>query len=289
MKIQQLIYFCAVCRNRNFRLAAKELGVAQPTLSAALRRLEEEFGLELFVRSRRGFSLTAAGSYFLECAEPVVADFQEICEELRLMAERKNMGTLAAPPAIFPLLIQAGVLGAEAGLPVKCVEWEPEQAGTMPDADVILQYHWDVSVFRGITAEPLFQEAMVYVSCGDLPTSQDAPVPLSSIAHLPVILYTGDRQMYQYLAGYLGAGHMESSQLDSVCAVVAQKYYSTVLPARLVHLDIPHVAVPLAELPPLTVYAVQGKGSSREMFDKIVGRLKELVAPLISLSPSGGA
>ncbi len=281
MKIQQLIYFCAVCRNRNFRLAAKELGVAQPTLSAALQRLEQEFGLDLFVRNKRSFSLTEAGSYFLECAEPLVKDFQEICEELRFMADRKNIATLAASPAVFPLLVQAGLLGAEAGLPVKCTEWEPDWASKIPEADVFLQYHWDKSAFRGTMAEPLFQEPLVFVSCRDLPLDQDTGVSFSSIAHLPMILYTGDREIYQYLASHLGTGYVQSSQLDSVGAVVAQKYYSTILPAHLVHMDGPLTFLPLAGLPPLTVYAVQGKGGSRELFDMIVGRLREMIAPLV--------
>ncbi len=85
MKIQQMIYFCAVCRHMNYHQAARELGVSQPTLSAALQRLEKEFGLDLFVRSRKTFSLTEAGRYFLECAKPIVEDFQDIHREMKIM------------------------------------------------------------------------------------------------------------------------------------------------------------------------------------------------------------
>lgn len=87
MKIQQMIYFCAVCRHMNFHRAARELGVSQPTLSTALARLEEEFGLALFVRNKKTFSLTEAGRYFLECAEPVVEDFEEIRREMERVRE----------------------------------------------------------------------------------------------------------------------------------------------------------------------------------------------------------
>jgi len=51
MNIKQVRYFVAICEQRNFTRAAKECDVSQPTLTAAIQRLERSIGGRLFVRS----------------------------------------------------------------------------------------------------------------------------------------------------------------------------------------------------------------------------------------------
>ena len=52
MKLVQLEYFCAVSRCQSITQAASELYVTQPAISAAIRELEKEFSVNLFVRFR---------------------------------------------------------------------------------------------------------------------------------------------------------------------------------------------------------------------------------------------
>lgn len=66
MKIQQMIYFRTICESENMREAASKLDVSQSTLSAAIQKLENEFGTELFFRKNRRMVLSPAGEYFLE-------------------------------------------------------------------------------------------------------------------------------------------------------------------------------------------------------------------------------
>lgn len=51
MDAQHVRYFVAICEERNFTRAAKKCGVAQPSLSVAIQRLEREIGGALFLRS----------------------------------------------------------------------------------------------------------------------------------------------------------------------------------------------------------------------------------------------
>lgn len=53
MKITQLEYFCATCRHHSITQAARELYVTQPAISSAIRELEKEFSINLFVRSEK--------------------------------------------------------------------------------------------------------------------------------------------------------------------------------------------------------------------------------------------
>ena len=53
MEIAQIRYFIAICRERSFTAAAKSCGVSQPTLSIAIKALEQELGQPLFERKPR--------------------------------------------------------------------------------------------------------------------------------------------------------------------------------------------------------------------------------------------
>jgi DNA-binding transcriptional LysR family regulator len=74
MDLRQLEYFAAVARHRHFTRAADELYVTQSALSQQVRRLEEELGLALLVRSSRGVDVTPAGADLLARAESILAE-----------------------------------------------------------------------------------------------------------------------------------------------------------------------------------------------------------------------
>lgn len=85
LEFRKLQYFESVARLHNFTKAAEELHVAQPTITAAIKRMEEELGVALFVRDKRNVVLTCEGELFLEKVKDIlaridcaVADMQEI-------------------------------------------------------------------------------------------------------------------------------------------------------------------------------------------------------------------
>src|SRR4051812_35613431 len=73
MELRHLRYFVAVGEERSFTRAAERLWIAQPGLSAQIRRLEAELGAKLFERHTRGVDLTDAGELFLERARLALA------------------------------------------------------------------------------------------------------------------------------------------------------------------------------------------------------------------------
>lgn len=61
MEMHQIRYFLAICEKRNFTQAAQSVYVSQPSLTHAIKKLEDELGGELFFRDRAGCRLTSLG------------------------------------------------------------------------------------------------------------------------------------------------------------------------------------------------------------------------------------
>ncbi|MEU2451605.1 LysR family transcriptional regulator [Streptomyces sp. NPDC012765] len=73
MELRQLAYFVAVAEEQNFTRAAERVHISQSGVSAQIRRLERELGAELFDRSARTATLTAAGEAALAPARAALA------------------------------------------------------------------------------------------------------------------------------------------------------------------------------------------------------------------------
>ncbi|SMQ17719.1 DNA-binding transcriptional regulator, LysR family [Streptomyces sp. Ag82_O1-12] len=73
MELRQLEYFIAVAEERNFTRAAERVHISQSGVSAQIRQLERELGAELFDRSARTATLTAAGRAALDHARAALA------------------------------------------------------------------------------------------------------------------------------------------------------------------------------------------------------------------------
>ena len=76
MTLTQLQYAITVANANSMNEAAKELFISQPSLSASIKDLEEEIGVELFRRSNRGISLTPDGEEFIGYARQVVEQYK---------------------------------------------------------------------------------------------------------------------------------------------------------------------------------------------------------------------
>ena len=75
MTLNQLKYVIEISRQNSINDAAKSLFISQPSLTAALKQLEQEIGFELFIRTNTGITLTAKGEEFLGYAKSVVEQY----------------------------------------------------------------------------------------------------------------------------------------------------------------------------------------------------------------------
>ena len=87
MEIRTLRYFLAVAREENMTRAAELLHVTQPTLSKALKALEEELGKKLFTRHSFSISLTEEGALLRDRAEDLIRMADKIEQEFMSLDE----------------------------------------------------------------------------------------------------------------------------------------------------------------------------------------------------------
>lgn len=100
MTLNQLRYFQAVARALNFRAAAEDLYISQPSLSRSIDSLEKELGVVLFERAGRGIALTGSGRLFLEYTDRILGE----CDiALYKMKELSTSGGRIDIGYVFPL------------------------------------------------------------------------------------------------------------------------------------------------------------------------------------------
>src|SRR5213083_3019698 len=88
MQMRHLQCFMAVAEELHFSRAAKRLHLSQPPLSKHIRQLEQELGVQLFIRNRRSVVLTEAGRIYQEKVRNVLYQL----EEAKLAAQRAQAG-----------------------------------------------------------------------------------------------------------------------------------------------------------------------------------------------------
>jgi len=78
MTIQQLKYAITVAESKTLNEAAKQLYISQPSLSSAIKGLEDEMRVTIFERTKKGMKVTKEGKEFLRKAKEVVQQFDEL-------------------------------------------------------------------------------------------------------------------------------------------------------------------------------------------------------------------
>ena len=90
MTLQQLRYIIMVADEGNITEAAERLFISQPSLTSAIRLLEDELSVNIFNRSNKGVTVTREG-------EEVLAYARQVLEQAELMQERFGRGRKRSP------------------------------------------------------------------------------------------------------------------------------------------------------------------------------------------------
>ena len=169
MTLTELRYVVAVAETRHFGQAAERCHVSQPSLSASVKNLEEELGVRLFERGKRGVFLTEAGEQIvaqarrtLEEAERVKTVARQGRDPLKGVLRLGIIHTIA--PYLLPDLV-AALRRAAPGMPLDVEENTTANLDRMLKAGeldaVILALPYDGP---GIETVPLYEEVFRVVA-----------------------------------------------------------------------------------------------------------------------------
>lgn len=189
--LQQLEFFRTVARHLSFSNAAKELYTSQPYVSNQIRRLEDHYGVPLFVRSHPRIALTEAGQALYDRIDRILDDVDEL-EHLvqQFQGLRRGTITLAATASagnhVIPDMIASFqreypdiVVRARVGNTEDVQEWldlDEAEIGVTPQRPQAGQ----------MICEPYYTEALVVIT----PAAMDLPDPVSlaELAALPKVI-----------------------------------------------------------------------------------------------------
>ena len=208
MTLTELRYIVAVARERHFGRAAEACFVSQPTLSVAVKKLEEELGVAIFERGSGEVALTPTG-------ERIVAQAQRVLEEAATIKEIAKQGKdpLAGPlhigviftigpyllPRLVPLLHKrAPQMPLSIEENYTAVLAEKLKRGDIDVAIVALPFEE-----QGVVTRPVYDEAFVVAVPRDHPWAARKSIRADDLAKESLLL--------------LGTGHCFRDQVLNAC------------------------------------------------------------------------
>ncbi|SDE84633.1 LysR family transcriptional regulator [Limimaricola pyoseonensis] len=257
--IERLEMFLALAKARHFGRAAEAMGVTQPTLSAAIRQLEDTLGVKLVVRGSRFQGLTPEGERVLAWARRITGDMRGMKEELRAAREGLT-GTLRL--AVIPT-----ALGAVARLTARVSAAHPKlrfalrSATTAELLSAIEDHEADAGIgyldgepLGRVVTQPLYTERYVAVMRSDAALARIEPLRWADLATAELCLLTPDMQNRRIVAGHLRAAGVEVAprvETNSTIVLISHVLtagWVTILPERAAEIFLrgqPLVARPL--------------------------------------------
>jgi LysR family nitrogen assimilation transcriptional regulator len=243
METRYLKAFLKIADTGSISRAAESLGIAQPSLSQQLLRLEDEVGTALFRRTARGVTLTEAGRVFQEHARQILCGTEQAVEDLRgLSGEATGEVIVAVPWTISQIAAVTLVEAFRRHAPLvrlRLVEALTGQIrGWLDSGKIDLGVLHDLGPIRHLSTRPLAVEELFLAGpAGRYGTAED-PVTIepAHLAGMPLVLPGQPHGLRQVIEHECSALHLMPSvalELDAIGhigALVARGECATIAP-----------------------------------------------------------
>jgi DNA-binding transcriptional LysR family regulator len=205
MELRQLVYFEAVVRHGGFTRAAEELRVAQPAVSAQIRRLEAELGAPVLERTTRRVRLTKAGELVLVRARRVLDELDGVRADLAQLAGglrgRVRIGSIQA---MAPFDLPAALAAFRARYPeVELALRSGRLRELVADLDAgrvdLAMGPLADTLPERVAAVPLFTDELVLITSADHPLAGHGELPLGAVRDEPFACLPADSGLRRFL------------------------------------------------------------------------------------------
>lgn len=194
MDIRRLRYFCELAQVGNFTQAAARLGIAQPALSMAIQKLEQEVGLKLINRIERQMTLTSDGQVLFKHAGLILETVREAEREIQELKGIEVGVVQFGASSMLSSYYLPGVLAAfkqrYPGVRINLIE-----AGTASLQQMLLEGELDMALIRTDKAHDqirfveLFEEEVMACVPRDHPFAHQQAVNLDQFCREPLVLF----------------------------------------------------------------------------------------------------
>lgn len=242
--IDKLELLLALARERHFGRAADASGVTQPTLSSALKSLEDQFGVLIVERGSRFRCFTPEGERILDWARRIVGDTRAMRQEIDAL--KKGLSghlRIAVVPTALPFVSELTV-PIRQRYPAVCL------SVLSMTSDAVMQKLENLEVDVGISyvdTEPppkfeavaLYEEQYVLLVAPESPHAKREQITWAEAGNLPLCLLTRDMQNRRLIdrhlaeAGVVQTPTLESNSMLVLYAHVRTGEWASILPARL--------------------------------------------------------
>ncbi|MFY9311829.1 MAG: LysR family transcriptional regulator [Tepidanaerobacteraceae bacterium] len=186
MTIRHLRIFIEVVKEGSMRAAAAKLYISQPTVSQAIRELEEHYGVLLFERLKRRLYITDAGKKLFAYAKRVLKEFDELEEKMLGLGRREKIrigSTITVGESILSDLIN------ELTKKEPNIEVYSYMNNTRAIAAKLLNYEIDIGIVEGeikspdLICIPEVKDYLVLICSTDHPFAKRKTVKLKELAN----------------------------------------------------------------------------------------------------------
>lgn len=242
--IDKLEMFIALANERHFGRAAEVCGVTQPTLSSAIRQLEDQLGVQLVFRGSRFQGLTPEGQRVLDWGRRIVGDMRALKDEMRTVRSGLSGNLrIGVIPTALPMVAQlTGPFTAKhPNVRVSILSRTSAEILTgieSLDLDAGITY-LDNEPLGRVAQVPLYAEFYRLLCAPGTPLADRDQVTWSEVAEQPLCLLTGDMQnrriVNQHLAeaGAAVIPQIESNSTIALTSHVLTGRWSSIVPRQL--------------------------------------------------------
>lgn len=212
----QLQALVAMCETENFTLAARRLGLAQPTVHRAVTQLEQEAGRALFERTSYGMIATRPAQALAQAAQLAFAELAQGEADLAELAGREvGRIVVGAMPLSRSYLLARTIARfreRRPTLPVKALDgpYDDLMVGLRRgEIDFLVGALRDPAPIGDIAQQPLFDDSLVMVARRDHPLMGRSRVTVEDLAAYPCVVataHTPTRRYFDRLFAPLGSG-----------------------------------------------------------------------------------